>query len=530
MASGSIATSTRRLNPTTRRIARMNVAELDELNGLVALPRAGISTGTEPRGASSGELMDLTSKAAVQVAALRRLLGEAARLDDAVAAKSTDLAQRLDQGIRLNGEMDHRLMAVKEASAACTQAATTIAALQSLVARVESAQRLSEERFFGQLKQMESRVEGQRAEFEQRIAEHAAKLRQQQERFENDLEQVQKIHREQLAAAQAGFAGLIDEHMRHHEGRLEQQRDAINARIAEVTETAHRAMEASAAAASMAQGHVDGAIAKVEEAVRGRCQQLSADLERQAAQTQARAAVVLDEATERTRKLEETAARVAVVGAERLNKTCDRAAAVLGFDPREVWIGVNPVAIPLQGSLADITQRAELAVKNSDEAILRLSAMTDRAMGVRGEVEEAVKSVEGTKDLHVEETQRLFAQIEQTKEAEQRLTTLSERFETLASGVESRIAMAQHADSQLHVVITQAQSRVQSLDTAMDQATQQASNLVSVAKDVASIVVQAEQARAALVPMVERANARSGQSPMLVGEADEGDDARGEAA
>lgn len=508
MATGSIASNNR---PTTRRIGRMNVAELDELHGLAVLPRAGMASTGETRGSSSMEMMDLTAKAAVQVSALRRLLGEAARLDDAVAAKSTDLAQRLDQGIRLNGEMDRRLAAVKDASAACTQAAATIAALQSLVGRVESVQRSSEDRFFAQLKEAEARVESQRLEFEQRTAEHAAKLRQQQERFENDLEQVQKIHREQLAAAQAGFASLIEEHVRQHQVRLEQQREAIDARIAALTETAHRAMETSAAAATMAQGHVDGAIAKVEEAVRDRCQQLSADLDRQAAQTQARAALVLDEAAERTKKLEETAARVAVVGAERLSKTCDRAAAVLGFDPREVWIGVNPVAIPLHGSLADITQRAELAVKNSDEAILRLSAMTDRAMGVRGEVEEAVKSVEGTKDLHVEETQRLFAQIEQTKEAEQRLTMLSERFETLASGVESRIAVAQHADSQLNVVIAQAQSRVQSLDTAMDQATQQASNLVSVAKDVASIVVQAEQARAALVPLVDRAAAKGRQ-------------------
>ena len=57
----------------------------------------------------------------------------------------------------------------------------------------------------------------------------------------------------------------------------------------------------------------------------------------------------------------------------------------------------------------------------------------------------------------------------------------------------------------------------------MDQATQQASNLVSVAKDVASIVVQAEQARQGLLPLVDRAaaKARQGGTVKLMGGADD---------
>jgi hypothetical protein len=111
-----------------------------------------------------------------------------------------------------------------------------------------------------------------------------------------------------------------------------------------------------------------------------------AALDRVSAAAAARVAVMIDEAQQRLADLEAEASRIGAAARARVESACESAAAVLGHDPR-----MGDGGAPATGSLPEVTVRAESAARHSDEAILRLSAMTERAAEVETALGRAVE-------------------------------------------------------------------------------------------------------------------------------------------
>lgn len=471
----------------TRALARLDLTGFDPSGeALVADVLAPVADGWSaepPRGDEHATLAELSSRAAIQIAALRTALDEAARLDRAAGSRAVELAQRLEQGARFEREMDRRLEAAGRAGQVLDQAAGALVGLEQVIAQLQSARTGAEEALRRQL-------DGLHARFEQRLAD-----------------------------VEARAAARLEQHTRAMEATLAQHIEAIAARLNDVSDQASRSLEAARAASDTAESEARRLAVHLEQGVRTEADRLDALLQRNVAAAQARVQVLLDGAAQRLEELERTATRVGATSTERLEKACDRAAAVLGYDPRCHWADES-VTRPAQNSLADLTQRAETAAHDADQAVIRLGVATDRA----GEAEARMtQAIERIGELKSAET--LLAQ---TAEAEQRLTALCDDLESTATSVRFNLSQAQEAELILGKTIDRARDKVQGLDRAMDQVTEQAQSMVSVARDVAGLVMKAEQARTALSQTLALAEAdRDSAVPPPAGRviADSGDNA-----
>lgn len=398
-------------------------------------------------------LAELSSRAAIQIASLRTSIDEAMRLDRAAGNRAMELAQRLEQGVRFEREMDRRLEAAGRASQVLDHAATALTGLEQVIVELQSARGGAEE-------SLRRELEGQKVRFEQRLAD-----------------------------VEARAAARLEQHTRAMEATLAQHVEAIAARLNDVSDQAARSLDAARAGADAAESEARRVSIRIEQDVRTETDRLDAMLQRNSAAAQARVQVLLDGAAQRLDELERTASRVGASSTERLEKACDRAAAVLGYDPRRLW-AEESASRPAQNSLADLTQRAEAAARDADQAVIRLGVATERAGESESRMTQAIERIGELKSAEI-----LLAQ---TAEAEQRLTALCDDLESTATSVRFNLSQAQEAELILGKTIDRARDKVQGLDRAMDQVTDQAQSMVSVARDVAGLVMKAEQARMAL--------------------------------
>jgi len=289
--------------------------------------------------------------------------------------------------------------------------------------------------------------------------------------------------RVELAAQQARFdkrlvehetrmCELLDRHTEAAAARLSEHSEAFAARIAEVSEQAQRALESAHLSSGAAQGHAMRLAANIERNVMAEANRLAAMLERQGAQVQARVALLVDGAAERLADLEQTGAACARAATEQVEALCDRAAMVLGHDPREKSDDAGVVSSHAPQSLAQLTERAEAAAHAADEAVLRISVATQRA--------------------------------EQVGAVEEQVGKLRDECEAMAKSARSNLAEVQQAEAILGKTIDRARDKAQTLDGAMDQVTEQARSMVEVARDVASLVLRAEQATGELAAAMEQ--------------------------
>lgn len=423
-----------------------------------ALPPAANPGAAAPHPAA---LRDLADRAGMQVAVLRATLDEAIRLDRAIDAKSDDLVRRLEQAGRFEREMDRRLEAAGRSVGVLDHAAAALTSLEKVIAELRGTQTGAEEAFRRELTARETR-------FQQQLVEQEARI-----------------------------ARLIEQHADAASQRLREHTEAFAARLSEISDQAQTSLTDARTAADRARDEAARAAADMEARIRAETDRLTAALDRQAAQAQARVALVLDESAGRIADLERTAARVGITADERLEKVCDRAAAVLGYDPRQVWMGSEPTSSPATGSLADLTQRAETAAKTAEESLLRIAVATDRAVETNSRLEVSIAQAGDVKA-----GEQILAEI---ADAEQRLTALRDDLESMASSVRYNLSQAQQAEGILAKTIDRARDKAHTLENAMDQVTQQAGSMVQVARDVAGLVLRAEQAHQTLAASVTAA-------------------------
>lgn len=424
-------------------------------------PPAGGVVASTPHPAA---LRDLADRAGVQVALLRATLDEAIRLERAMDAKSDDLARRLEQAGRFEREMDRRLEAAGRSVGVLDHAAAALTGLERVIAELRGTQAGAEEAFGRELAAQEAR-------FRQRLAEQESRIDR-----------------------------LIEQHAEAVGARLQEQTEAFAARLAEVSDQAASSLAEAQANADSARDEAARAATAVESRLGAEADRLSAALDRQAAQVQARVAVAMDDAAERIADLERTAASAGVTASQRLEAECDRAASVLGYDPRRAWAGGEPEVSPRRDSLADLVERAESAAKAAEDALLRVNVATERAGESRARLESAIEQAGDAR------TGRQV--LEEIAEAEHRLTALRDDLESAASSVRYNLSQAQQAEGILAKTIDRARDKVHSLDHAMDQVTEQAGSMVQVARDVAALVLKAEQTREALGAEVAAAEDR----------------------
>lgn len=373
----------------SRGVARLDLSSFDPTGESLA-DLAPSPAAADPRRSSDGRTDALTDRAAIQLAAFRRTIDEAALAEHSLARRADDLSARLDQGARFITELDSRLNATAPAAALLDRAQSALVALESVLTQLRDAHD-------GQTRCIESKLEHHRT--------------------------------------------LVESAVKSHD-------ESLRSRLAEI--------ERNALAAG-------------------------ATIERQSAALTARASILADNAHEQFNELEAAATRVGAAARERLERACESAAAILGHDPRS-----SSESAPTPGSLADLTARAESAAEATDEAILRLSAMTERA----DETEARIARL-------LEQAQRFGD--------EQSLTTLRDDLESVAASVRYNLSQAYQADAALLSRIEQSSSRLANLDRAMEQATQQATGLVHLARDAARLAQHAEQVRTDLASTLDRA-------------------------
>jgi hypothetical protein len=442
----------------------------------VAPPAAGTADPAVPHPTALRELAD---RAGLQINILRHTLDEAIRVDRAIGGKANELAQRLEQAGRFEREMDRRLDAAGRSVGILDHAANAVAALEKVITEMRTTHVSVEEGFRRELAAQQERTEQQLAEREARFSE-------------------------QLAEQERRITRLIDQYAEAAGLKLQEHSEAFAARLAEISDQGVRALHTAQAHVAAAESEAMRLRDNMERGLKAEVDQLASSLERQSAQVQARVCIVLDEASQRVAELERTAARVGVTANERLEKVCDRAAAVLGHDPRKIGMGVEPHNNPASNSLADLTERAETAAKLAEEHLLRLSVASDRAGEIEMKLKVAIEEVGSIKTGQ--------QMIDEAAAAEQRLGSLRDDLESMATSVRYNLSQAQHAEAILGKTIDRARDKVHSLDHAMNEVTQQAGSMVQVARDVASLVMRAEQAREALTTTIEAAADKPAES------------------
>lgn len=466
---------------TARPLARVSSTGFDPTGAalLAGLPKAGVydalapvvspwspaptTIGSETTVPHPTALRDLADRAGVQVAVLRATLDEAVRLDRAIDAKSDDITRRLEQAGRFEREMDRRLEAAGRSVGVLDHAAAALAGLDRVITELRGTRADAEEAFRRELAAQEARF------------------------------------RQQLAEQEARITRLIEQQAETTAARLQERTEAFASRLAEVSHQAATSLTEAQANGDRARDEAARAASDIGVRISAEADRLGAALERQAAQVQARVAVTIDDAAERIADLERTGASVGAAAIERLEEVCERAASVLGYDPRKVWTGAEPDVAPRRDSLADLADRAEMAAKAAEDALLRVVVATDRAGESRAKLESAIAQAGDARTGH-----QVLAEI---AEAEQRLSALRDDLESTASSVRYNLSQAQQAEGILAKTIDRARDKVHSLDHAMDQVTEQAGSMVQVARDVASLVLKAEQTREALAAEVAETDA-----------------------
>jgi chromosome segregation ATPase len=464
--------------------------------------RAGAASTIEPRPAIAADvpLGDLIDRSQAQVVVLRRALEEAMNVERAAAGQAEQLHQRLEQGRRFAAEFDQRLSAASKAAGVLEAAAHTLRGLEHLIAQMRELQSGADQRFA-------LAIERAREDSEAALAA----------KFEESL------HRAQ------GAVDRYEERFQEQERRFTARLEALESRVSE------SAGNVDNAHARVAQ-HIADAWTGIERRLKSEHDSLLSQLDRAAASSQARVSLILDSASERVSIMESQGQRLSVDIAQRVDGMCDQAARVLGMDPRTPHL--TPIAGVSSSSLLGALEHAREALKNSDAAAIRLSALLGRAdesharvtaatqlaQGVAFDREEDAARIRRTIDQGLEKLTgyeaslstateqhaKALAEMTQVRDA---LSTAREDLERMASAAQYHADTVRENESRLSTARAQAdlsaetaRVRAEALDRAMQQVTLQAEALVGLAKDVGTLLGQAEAMKSQL------ANGESGES------------------
>ena len=408
-------------------------------------------------------LSDVVDRASAQVVILRKAVDEAALADRAVRAHNAELSQRLAQGQRFATELDQRIARAGQAAGIVEKAAGALGALEVAVQQVRAAQDAVTRSFEGKLAEQErtlaERLARQESIFEQRMA-------RQQEIFERRIGEM---------------AGQFEENLSHAIAQSLTRRDDAERTLAE---------------------HRKQIIAQVE--------QICAEADRNVAGTQARSSLIVDGVADRIDVLNQQCQRIGTEAQAYLDTLCQRAAAILGHDPRSDFSSE-----PRLGSLADAAARADALVLGVDEAAVRIMAMRSDAERVLREVNEAVQGAKRLTEERLPGLETLAGSLDQAsaqatmmqqtlddamrsqKDAADRATeasrTLARQREDLAAIAEAgryHVEQCKAAEGALRETLAQADARTLELDRAAAAVREQAESMVALARDAAELVAK----------------------------------------
>lgn len=291
-----------------------------------------------------GPLADLVDQAAAQLFVLRRTLDEAVSLTSAIHRESSTLTASVALGQTTKHELAERLAQAGAALGTLDRAADGIAALEDVLGRIGSLRDALAADF-------DRRLERHKQEFESRLA-----------RMDHDFKAACAKHAERAESIVAELSARL-------EARVDRAEDALSRRIdaAEAQST----LEIEQAAERL-RDHADRAqrcAAEAEAASAAAWNKAAAEIDRRAAQAQARTTLLLDSAQEQLTDLERRAARLHESGEQALRQLGTRASTLLGADPAAVQAGsADWRRNPAPGTLADLVSHAESVLTTLQQA------------------------------------------------------------------------------------------------------------------------------------------------------------------
>jgi chromosome segregation ATPase len=226
------------------------------------------------RGTDGLPLRDVVDRAAAQLLVLRKAVEEAAIADRVVRQHKGELEKRLVQGERFAAELDQRLVRAGKAAEVVEKAASALAAMEAVVSQLRAGQ------------------------------DAVARV------FESRLEQQQKTMEARLAARQDAMEAQFAHQQQTFETRMAAQRELFEKRIADLSATFEQGITAARKDAAAIREEFERTLGEHRKSIMGQTEQLCATADRHVAQTQARASLILDAASDRIDVLHKEAGRL----------------------------------------------------------------------------------------------------------------------------------------------------------------------------------------------------------------------------
>ncbi|MBY0310570.1 MAG: hypothetical protein K2W85_00720 [Phycisphaerales bacterium] len=433
--------------------------------------RGGSGEGAEFGGGSTPPLADVVDRASAQLVILRKAVEEAGAADRAIRQHAVELAQRVQQGQRFASELDQRLAAAGMAAGVLEKAAGALGALERVLEQMRTAQAVVS-------KAMEQRLERQQQQFDRALEE-------QRVRFEQRLSAMDAVIEKMIGETQARSAAAVSE-----------------------AEGVTRALVSSVESLA---GEAERVIEQRQRTIHQQVDQVVAAADRQAAQVQARVSLVLDGASERLDLIEQQGRRLGIDAQEAIDALCERAAAVLGHDPRSDF-----GSAPKPGSLAERVEKAEEMIRHVDDAGVRVAACRGEAMSVMDRLIEAVQQARTIAELGEPKIAELSERIDRAEiegqrardalieaaaaqqrgaeAAQQASELLARQREDLAAVAEAsryHVEQARAAERELRGVIDEAAGRGPELERSAREVRREAERLVQLARDASDVARRA---------------------------------------
>lgn len=469
-----------------------------------------LSGGSQPVEQSLAQLLERSQS---QVMVLRRALDEAATMERSAISRNAEMHQRLEQSRRFGAEFDKRLEDAARAAGALPQAAAALKGLEALIAEMRRIQTGAEQRFAEQVAKAQRETElslGER--FERTHHELKARCQEFEKAFDAELDNAA----ERLRGIVEGYERrLVDQ-----EHRFEERLGELASRIAESEGKVEHAHQRVA-------DHISGAWGTIETRLKSEHDRLSADIDRKGAGVQARLSLILDSAAERVDILETQGARLSGEIEARARVMCDRASKVLGFNVSSERGEELPERGEKPGSVLSALEKLRDALHDSDSAAIRLSALVERATEMSGRVStaaEEARSLVGEREAEIARVRaavdqglerlaqfeaslndagtRHAASVDELNRVREAMTTARQDLEAMAAASAFHAEQVREHESRLDEARRQADAsaenarvRARALDRAMEEVTAQAGELVSMARDVSTLIERAKATR-----------------------------------
>lgn len=449
--------------PSDRQPIRVDASVLAQQAGLSdplsPIPTPGLgrfTTGPEgepldyaARSESAGvPLADLIDRATAQLMVFRRAMEEAVRVDRAARTHTFELSAQVQAAQLVVADCDQKIEALSRLAETADRAPAITADLNQLLAQIQTSHESIRS-------YVEEQLTRQRIGFDTRVALHHDAITVQLEKSEFD-----------------------------HRARIERHELGITTRIAELeAKVSASATDIEARAASTAALAARAA----EDAFRAEFQRLEAGLERQAAQAQARVGLLIDDAQQRLAELQGAADRVATSATERVEALAARVNDILGDDPA--------TGTPKPGSLNAAIQSAMMFTQQARTASANLETLTGATDEAQSQLRTALDAM---RQQFASAAEDAAAALSQTEAAVRSVSADRSELEALAVHARAHFIQAREADANLARTGEQAQMRAIALQRSMEQVTEQSAGVVSLARDLSTLLARADQARTTL--------------------------------